>query len=345
MRNQNKKIKVLLALSGGVDSSVALLLLKQAGYDVKAAFMKNWSNDEDNNHEMCNWKKDRLDALKVATKLDVPFITIDFEKEYREKVFNYMVTEYAKAKTPNPDVMCNKEIKFGLLLKYALENGFDKIATGHYAQIKTSEEDNQNIFHLYKGLDPNKDQSYFLSSLTQEQLKYILFPIGEYRKDKIREIAKENDLITANKKDSQGICFVGKVDMKTFLSSKIKPQKGEIRLLDNTVIGNHNGVMFYTIGQRKGLGIGGGKPFYVVKRDLDENILWVTDDKNDSRLYQSEIIIKDIHWLSYKNTKYPYNCQAKIRYRQNDQKVTIFKEKDHYNCVFQSHNGLLALGK
>jgi tRNA-specific 2-thiouridylase len=313
---QEKKLKVLVGLSGGVDSAVTALLLKKAGHEVSAVFMKNFSSRDNANHE-CPWKADRDEAYEVAKHLDIPIETWDFENQYRETVVNYLFDTYQKGQTPNPDILCNSEIKFKLFLAKALLKGFDKIATGHYAQI-TQDKDG---YHLLKGKDPNKDQSYFLSGLNQEQLARSLFPIGHLLKPKVRKIAKKAKLPNAERKDSQGICFVGKVNLKDFLSQKISPKIGEIHNLDGKKIGEHEGVWFYTIGQRKGIEVGGGPALYVIKKDLANNIL-IVGPQEAIELYSQDIEVEDWHWLG-KKYPLPLKAKAKIRYRQEDQKVFL----------------------
>ncbi len=315
---KEKKLKVLVGLSGGVDSAVTALLLKKAGHHVSAVFMKNFSSRDNTNHE-CPWKADRDEAYAVAKHLDIPIETWDFEEQYRETVVNYLFDTYQKGQTPNPDILCNSEIKFKLFLAKAILNGFDKIATGHYAQIKQD----KNGYHLLKGKDPNKDQSYFLAGLNQEQLARSLFPIGHLVKPKVRQLAKKAKLPNAERKDSQGICFVGKVNLKDFLSQKISPKVGDVLDNNGKKIGEHEGVWFYTIGQRKGIEIGGGPALYVIKKDLTNNIL-VVGPKESLELYSKEVELIDWHWIN-QIYKFPIQAQAKIRYRQEDQKVFVQK--------------------
>ncbi len=326
---KEKKLKVLVGLSGGVDSAVTALLLKKVGHEVSVVFMKNFSSRDNTNHE-CPWKTDRDEAYAVAKHLDIPIETWDFEEQYRETVVNYLFETYQKGQTPNPDILCNSEIKFKLFLAKALLKGFDKIATGHYAQIKQD----KTGFHLLKGKDPNKDQSYFLAGLNQEQLARSLFPIGHLKKPKVRQIAKKAGLPNADRKDSQGICFVGKVNLKDFLSQKISPKIGEIHDVNGKKIGEHEGVWFYTIGQRKGIEVGGGPALYVVKKDLEKNIL-VVGPKESLELYNKKLIVHDWHWLN-NQYKFPLKAKAKIRYRQEDQGLDIIKINDQeYKAIFK----------
>lgn len=336
---KEKKLKVLVGLSGGVDSAVTALLLKKAGHDVSAVFMKNFSSRDNTNHE-CPWKADRDEAYAVAKHLDIPIETWDFESKYRETVVNYLFETYQKGQTPNPDILCNSEIKFKLFLAKALLNGFDKIATGHYAQIKQDKAG----YHLLKGKDPNKDQSYFLAGLNQEQLARSLFPIGHLKKPKVRILAKKAGLPNAERKDSQGICFVGKVNLKDFLSQKISPKIGEIHDVNGKKIGEHEGVFYYTIGQRKGIEVGGGPALYVIKKDLVNNVLTV-GPKESLELYKTEIILTDWHWLNNQH-KFPLKAKAKIRYRQEDQKVSILKiSEQEYKAVFKAKQFASAAGQ
>jgi len=321
--------KILVAISGGVDSSVSAALLLEGGYDVIGVIMKNWTG--------CEWESDKRDALRVSAELGIKLHIVDFEKEYRERVYEYMVREYAKGRTPNPDVLCNSEIKFDLLLKVADDLNCKKMATGHYARV----EEQNGIFKLKKGLDSNKDQSYFLCRLGQDELKRAVFPIGEIEKPKVREIAKKYNLITAEKKDSQGLCFVGHINLPTFLKDRIKPKMGDIINTEGEKLGKHNGVEYYTIGQRKGIGIGGTEPYYVVERNLKTNEL-IVGHKDDPRLFSKEIAIKDIQWTSGTARELPLKCNAKIRYRQKDQECTIINGN---KVVFEQEQQSVAPGQ
>jgi tRNA-specific 2-thiouridylase len=302
---------VYVAMSGGVDSSVAAALLKKKGFRVVGVFMRPWQDPS----IQCLWQKDREDAMRVASKLGISLLTWDFSKEYERKVTRYMIEAYRKGSTPNPDVMCNKEIKFGLFYKKALKEGADFIATGHYARSKGGA--------LLTAVDTNKDQTYFLWTLTSDILKRTLFPIGDYKKPEVRKLAKKFGLPTFNKKDSQGVCFIGPLDMKAFLKTKIKPRKGKILNMNGRELGFHDGTMYYTIGQRHGLNITlGSGPYYVVKKDLKKNIIVVGDEKD---LAQKNAEISDIQWIS---TQYrSADLHVKIRYRTPSQKAKLEKNK------------------
>ncbi|SMO85499.1 tRNA 2-thiouridine(34) synthase MnmA [Melghirimyces algeriensis] len=321
----NKGPRVVLGMSGGVDSSVAALLLKEQGYNVIGLFMKNWDDTDELGY--CTATEDFEDVRRVARHLDIPYYSVNFEEEYRDKVFEYFLEEYRNGRTPNPDVMCNKEIKFGEFMNKALQLGADYIATGHYAQL----ENNDGIFHLLRGADPNKDQTYFLYTLGQEQLSKTLFPIGHLNKKELRKIAEEAKLPTANKKDSTGICFIGERDFKEFLSQYLPAQPGEIQTLSGEVKGRHDGLMYYTLGQRQGLGIGGGgtgEPWFVVGKDLENNVLLVEQGHDHPSLFSNGLLAGNIHWVDRKERTQPFHCTAKFRYRQKDQGVTVEPLKD-----------------
>lgn len=323
--------KVILGLSGGVDSSVALIELMQQGYDVEAVFMRNW--DSTTNHDIlgnpdllediCPQEKDYADALSVANHLGVKLHRIDFIEEYWEYVFQYFLSEYRKGRTPNPDIMCNKEIKFKAFLTFAESIGADYIAMGHYARV-VHEKDHS---YLLKGLDGNKDQTYFLSQINQSQLRKSLFPIGDMDKSDVRRIALEYQLITAKKKDSTGICFIGERDFNAFLSNYLPAQKGKMMTLEGDYIKDHEGLMYYTIGQRKGLGIGGlehydNEPWFAIGKDLESNTLYVGQGFHHPYLYSDNALITDINWINPIEGK-EIHCMAKFRYRQADQPVVI----------------------
>lgn len=280
--------KVYVGLSGGVDSSVTAALLKEQGYDVTGIYMKNWSQDLPG--FPCPWKEDYQDAKRVAVKLDIPFKMYDFETEYREKVVQYMLDGYKAGITPNPDIMCNQEVKFKIFLETALEDGADMIVTGHYAKTENGQ--------LLMAKDDNKDQTYFLYRVTKDALDKTLFPLGEYTKPEVRELAQKYGLITATKKESMGICFVGKVGIKEFLQQYITTEYGSIIDQNGIVVGEHDGAIFYTIGQRHGLQVGGGLPFYVVGKDMQKNEVYVTTDLQDARLWSKTIKLTAAHWIA-----------------------------------------------
>jgi tRNA-specific 2-thiouridylase len=325
-----KSKTVFVAMSGGVDSSVAAALLKERGFDVRGVHIKMWSDPD----IPCAFKEDRYDAMKVAAKLNIPFETWDFTREYREAVVEYMIREYAQGRTPNPDVMCNRHIKFGVFLKRALESGADYVAMGHYVRLGRNFEFRNSNFEidskfkiqnlkLFQAKDQNKDQSYFLWTLTQEQLKHCLFPIGDYTKPEVRELARRFGLPTAEKKDSQGICFIGELDIRDFLKKYIPVSRGPVLTTSGKIIGEHEGLSFYTIGQREGLGIGGGTPYYVAAKDYRNNILTVAEGPYDARLFSKTLEVTDINWISGQNPKLSIRCEARIRYRQPLQSCVV----------------------
>jgi tRNA-specific 2-thiouridylase len=295
---------VYVGLSGGVDSSVTAALVKEQGYHVVGVYMKNWSKDLPG--FACPWKEDYQDAKRVAVQLGIEFQMFDFEKEYQEKVVDYMIEEYKAGRTPNPDIMCNQEVKFKLFLNTALDAGADFVATGHYARSVDGQ--------LLTGIDTNKDQSYFLYRVTEDALKKTLFPLGEYKKPQVRELAAERNLITARKKESMGICFVGKVGIKEFLQNFVETVPGAIIDQNGITIGEHDGAIFYTIGQRHGLNVGGGLPYYVVGKDMKKNEVFVTSKIDDERLWHTELSLTDLHWINAEPEK-GKTYQVRTRYR------------------------------
>ncbi|MDQ5972634.1 MAG: tRNA-uridine 2-sulfurtransferase [Patescibacteria group bacterium] len=305
---------VYVGLSGGVDSSVTAALLLEQGYQVVGVYMKNWSQDLPG--FACPWKEDYQDAKRVAVQLGIPFKMYDFQKEYRQKVVDYMVAEYQAGRTPNPDIMCNQEVKFKLFLDTALADGADLIATGHYARVKDGQ--------LLTARNVDKDQTYFLYRVTSDALKKTLMPIGEFEtKDQVRALAKKFGLVTANKKDSQGICFVGKVGIKEFLLHELGAQKpGQIKDQAGHVVGSHDGAIFYTIGQRHGLNVGGGMPYYVVGKDMDLNEVYVTTNLDDARLWHKQLYLVDVHWINNSPAKEAV-LQVRTRYRAPLVKCTL----------------------
>ncbi len=327
--------KIIVGISGGVDSSVAALLLKQQGYEVEALFMKNW-NEQDGTGR-CPWEADVEDAMLVCDKLDIPINTVDLSREYWNEVFTDFLAECQQGRTPNPDVLCNQEIKFKAFLEHARQLGADKIATGHYARIKTV----GGRWQLCKAVDGNKDQSYFLCRLHQEQLAQARFPLGELHKSKVRALARRAGLITQDKKDSTGICFIGERPFRDFLSQYLPRQKGEIKTLAGETVGEHEGTFFYTLGQRQGLGIGGVQsaaqaPWYVVAKDLTDNILIVAQGHDHPALFSTKLAATDVHWINSIPAPLPYSCTAKTRYRQADQACVIeSSDKDAIRIHFQ----------
>jgi tRNA-specific 2-thiouridylase len=326
-----KKKKVIVGLSGGVDSSVALKLLIDEGYDVEAMFMRNWDSALNNDYlgnpnkddDVCPQEKDYMDAVMVANQLDIKLHRIDFVKEYWDNVFTYFIEEYKKGRTPNPDIMCNKYIKFDAFMEEAKYLGADYIAMGHYARVRHEKDKS----YLLRGVDSNKDQTYFLSQISQEQLRHSLFPVGDLTKAEVRKIAKDNNLYTAEKKDSTGICFIGERNFKEFLKNYLPANPGNIVTMDSKIVGKHEGLMYYTIGQRKGLGIGGNNefsdsPWFVLGKRLDKNELIVGQGNDNIYLISNHCYANNINWISDKpieGKKYT----AKFRYRQKDNDVKI----------------------
>lgn len=371
--------KVVVGLSGGVDSSVAAWLLKEQGHEVIGLFMRNWHDTTGTLEGDCPWHDDHLFAELVAKRLDIPFHMVDLSKEYKERVVEYMFAEYQSGRTPNPDVLCNREIKFDAFLKEALKLGADAVATGHYCRKSERIVDGEKVYSLLAGADTNKDQSYFLCQLTQEQLKYALFPIGELTKPEVRKIAEEQRLATAKRKDSQGICFVGKVDLPIFLQQKLAARKGNIHeilptwakydryLADSSIegmarpysytvrdgkkIGEHNGAHFYTIGQRKGLGIGGRKEsLFIIGTDVETNTIYVGQGDNHPGLYRRalKIEVSEQHWieplekLSIGETR---RFKVRIRYRQPLQDATMHMCNEGVYIVFDTPQRGIAAGQ
>lgn len=307
-------------MSGGVDSAVSAYLLKEQGYKVIALFMKNWEESDENG--ICHAAADYEDVVAVCNKLQIPYYAVDFVKEYREQVFAHFLAEYEKGLTPNPDVLCNREIKFKVFWDKARELGADYLATGHYCQLREKE----GHIYLAKGADVNKDQSYFLYMVKEDVLKNVLFPVGNLTKPEVRKIAKKLDLANKDKKDSTGICFIGERNFREFLSKYIQASPGKFETTDGVAVGNHLGCAFYTIGQRKGLGLGGpGEPWFVLEKDIARNVVIVGRGEEHPLLYSSELVASEITWVSDNfRINYPYNCKAKIRYRQADQEAMIF---------------------
>lgn len=335
MRN-NKDIKVVIGMSGGVDSSVAALLLKEQGYDVIGIFMKNWDDTDENG--VCTATEDYKDVALVAEQIGIPYYSVNFEKEYWDRVFEYFLSEYRKGRTPNPDVMCNKEVKFKAFLDYALDLGADYVAMGHYAQVVQNEDGSVS---LLRGADDNKDQTYFLSQLSQDQLKRSMFPLGHLQKSEVRAIAEKAGLATAKKKDSTGVCFIGERNFNEFLSNYLPNKAGKMMTLDGEVKGDHAGLMYYTIGQRQGLGIGGSSksndPWFVVGKDLETQTLYVGQGYHNENLYSEYLDASEINFMSPEPLKGSFECTAKFRYRQKDVpvKVELSEDSSTARVIFQ----------
>ena len=379
-----KKAKVVVALSGGVDSSVAAYLLKDQGYDLIGLFMKNWHDESVTISDECPWLDDSNDAMLVAEKLNIPFQVVDLSKDYKEKIIDYMFDEYSKGNTPNPDILCNREIKFDVFMDVALSLGADYVATGHYSRIKINNDNKNSVkYELHSGRDNSKDQSYFLCQLNQEQLSKIMFPIGDLMKNEVREIARNNHLVTAEKKDSQGLCFVGKVSLPDFLQQKLKKKTGNVieipsssrlfdkkinfvdendRLLsltnqidyslsDGKIIGKHDGAHYYTIGQRKGLAIGGYKePLFVISTNTETNEIFVGEGKNHPGLSKKALKVKfsEVNWVNddynFENIR-DLNLKARIRYRQKLQKISLYKHLDYLYVEFEDFQSAVTKGQ
>ncbi|MBR7091083.1 MAG: tRNA 2-thiouridine(34) synthase MnmA [Clostridia bacterium] len=339
-----KNETIVVGMSGGVDSSVTALLLKEQGYNVVGLFMKNW--EEKNANGVCTATQDYDDVRRVCDKIGIPYYSVNYSKEYYERVFEYFLDSYKKGWTPNPDVLCNREIKFGPFLDQALRLGADKVATGHYAKL---DQDGDNYL-LKKATDKNKDQSYFLHQLRQDQLRYAMFPLQDLTKPQVRELAKKAGLITATKKDSTGICFIGERNFKQFLSQYLPNQPGEIKSTTGVSLGKHDGLMYYTLGQRRGLGIGGvanstGEAWFVVDKDLTTNTLIVTQG-DESSLYSAGLIARDCNWIPKLPTQKEFHCYAKFRYRQADQKVKVqILDDDSMRLVFAEPQKAITLGQ
>lgn len=378
-------MRIVVGLSGGVDSSVAAYLLKQQGHEVIGLFMRNWNDASVTLEDECPWVEDSNDALLVAQKLGIPFQVIDMSELYKERIVDYMFAEYEKGRTPNPDILCNREVKFDVFLQTALSLGADKVATGHYARVSSFvDEKGKEIYQLLAGKDNNKDQSYFLCQLNQNQLSKALFPIGELTKPEVREIAREIGLVTADKKDSQGLCFIGKVSLPTFLQQQLTPKEGEIVEIfsdykefhkekpvfetkldeleyfskkikyqkeDGKVIGKHQGAQFFTIGQSKGLGIGGHKEScFIIDRDMENNILFVGEGKNFPGLYRKALKINndEVHWvredLRLKNGE-SMKIKARIRYRQPLEDAVLYQHEEGFFIEFENPQSAIAEGQ
>ncbi len=376
--------RVVVGLSGGVDSSVAAYILKQQGYEVIGLFMKNWHDDSVTISEECPWLEDSNDAMLVAQKLNIPFQTVDLSQQYQERIVDYMFREYKMGRTPNPDVLCNREIKFDVFMKIALDLGADYVATGHYCRKATQSIKGEDVYSLLSGKDPNKDQSYFLCQLSQAQLAKTLFPIGEMLKPDVRKIAAQQDLITADKRDSQGLCFIGKVRLPEFLQQQLAPKKGAIvevasdsqkykhtptsfsseieklqylstkisySIVDGKKVGEHQGAHYFTNGQRKGLAVGGTKePLFVIATDVNENVIYTGQGKDHPGLYRSGLFVKqeDIHWIRKDLTllkEETLEVMARIRYRQKLEKATLHQTALGMFVVFDTPQSAITQGQ
>lgn len=328
MEKAKADTRVVVGMSGGVDSSVTALLLKQQGYDVIGIFMKNWDDTDEFGH--CTAEEDSEDVRRVCEQIGIPYYTVNFEKEYFDKVFTYFLDEYKRGRTPNPDVMCNREIKFGEFLNKAMDLGADYVATGHYARVVEKD----GVFQLLRGVDNGKDQTYFLNALNQKQLSKTMFPIGHLPKPEVRRIAEEAGLYTAKKKDSTGVCFIGERNFREFLSGYLPAKSGKmIDIATGEMKGDHDGLMYYTLGQRQGLGIGGsgnGNPWFVADKDLDQNILYVVQGDQHPSLYSTGLVASVMNWIdgSEHAMGSTLHCVAKFRYRQPDQGVTLTWQAD-----------------
>ena len=375
------KKRVIVGLSGGVDSSVAAYLLKKEGYEVIGLFMKNWHDESVTLSNECPWLEDSNDAMLVAEKIGIPFQTIDLSKEYKKRIVEYMFNEYSKGRTPNPDILCNREIKFDVFLKIALSLGAELVATGHYCQKDSFQtKSGEKIYQLIQGKDKNKDQSYFLCQLNQKQLEKIIFPIGHLNKSEVRSIASKQKLTTAKKKDSQGLCFIGKVSLPEFLQQKLKPKRGKIIKIsishsnfkmskikkedlvetakkykytenDGEFIGEHNGAHFFTIGQRKGLSLGGFKePLFVIDTDIRKNIIYVGEGKSHPGLYRKALKVSknEIHWIRNDlqlSTGEKLEISARIRYRQSLQKAILYQTENEMLVSFENPQSAITSGQ
>ncbi|UJJ31493.1 tRNA 2-thiouridine(34) synthase MnmA [Halopseudomonas maritima] len=340
----NSEIRVIVGMSGGVDSSVSAALLLEQGYQVEGLFMKNW--DEDDGTEYCTAKEDLADAQAVSDRLGIKLHTANFAAEYWDNVFEHFLEEYKAGRTPNPDILCNREIKFKAFLDYALSLGADLIATGHY--VRRGERDGQTL--LLRGIDNNKDQSYFLHAVGAEQIARTLFPVGELEKPEVRRIAERYELATARKKDSTGICFIGERRFSDFLKQYLPAQPGDIETTDGTVIGRHVGLMYHTIGQRQGLGIGGlqgasDDPWYVLKKDLTRNVLVVGQGNNHPWLFSDALTCSSIYWVNELDVTEPVRLTAKVRYRQADQACTLEKTTSGYLVRFDEPQRAVTPGQ
>jgi len=339
----NKQKRVVVGMSGGVDSSVAAWLLKQQGYDVIGIFMKNWDDTDFQGH--CSATEDFEDVRRVCEQIDIPYYSVNFEREYMDNVFQHFLSEYKSGRTPNPDVLCNREIKFKELLNRALLLGADFLATGHYAQV----DERDGLFRLLRGADENKDQTYFLHMLYQRPLSKAMFPIGHLPKPQVRQIAADAGLITAKKKDSTGICFIGEKNFREFLSNYLPAQRGEMRTMDGKIMGHHDGLMYYTLGQRHGIGIGGtatGEPWFVLDKDVHNNILYIAQGHNHPGLLSTGLWAGQVNWIAGHAPRTEFTCTAKFRYRQPDEAVSVYvHDNDICEVRFRHHQRAITPGQ
>lgn len=338
-----KNKTVVVGMSGGVDSSVAALLLKEQGYNVIGLFMVNWNEEDENG--VCTSTTDYEDVKRVCSTIGIPYFTVNYAKEYWDRVFEYFLEEYKKGRTPNPDVLCNREIKFGPFLEQAKKIGADYIATGHYAKVY----EKNGLYYLAKAKDKNKDQSYFLNQLSQEQLKNTIFPLSDMLKPDLRIIAQKHNFVNAEKKDSTGVCFIGERHFRQFLKQYIPMQKGDIIDTNNNIVGQHDGVYYYTIGQRRGLNIGGmstgnGKRWYVIGKDVEKNILYVSQGEGEE-LYSSGLITYKVNWIPQTPADKKFDCFAKFRYRQPDQAVSVEIKDDKVIVTFKEKQRAVTEGQ
>jgi tRNA-specific 2-thiouridylase len=336
------KKRVIVGMSGGVDSSVAALLLKEQGYDVLGVFMKNWEEEDENG--ICAATQDFEDVRAVCDAIGIPYYSVNFVKEYWDRVFSYFLDEYKRGRTPNPDVLCNSEIKFRAFLDFAMKSGAEAIATGHFCRLDEVNGEKR----LLKGSDPGKDQSYFLHRLTQEQLRPVLFPVGGMRKAQVREIAAKTALPTALKKDSTGVCFIGERNFKRFLQQYLPAKPGDMVDESGRMVGRHDGLMYYTIGQRRGLGIGGsgdGRAWFVMGKDLERNQLLVCQGEDSKALYSSRITAAKAHFIAGRAPGQKFRCAAKIRYRQEDQACEVTMKGEEMRVEFERPQRAAAPGQ
>ncbi|MFH1745272.1 MAG: tRNA 2-thiouridine(34) synthase MnmA [bacterium] len=343
MVDRKKKKKIIVAMSGGVDSSVAAKLLVDQGHDVVGVFLHFWKDEQSGGENKCCSLESLMDARRVCKKIGIKLYTLNFREEFKRNVVDYFLHEYAAGRTPNPCVKCNKFVKLGLLIKRAKELGYDYVASGHYVISKI--EKNKESVRLFKGVDDVKDQSYFLNDLSQEQLKHLIFPLGKFKKNQVRKMAREFGLPVAEKRESQEICFVSASGHNEFLKKYLKLKSGPIKILGGKTIGEHNGLPLYTIGQRKGIDIGGTGPFYAASFDYKKNILYVVKDRDHSLIYNDSLMVKKINWTSGQEPKLPLKCQAVIRYGHKADGAQIHKKNKNYLIKFSEPQRAIAPGQ